>query len=73
MTDQAEPGSRQARAKPVDAARQWTHRACRRTIIDLGRQAGHPADCQDGHAEGCPRLAAAVAAWSASCREEGEQ
>lgn len=36
MTDQAEPGSRQARAKPVDAARQWTRRA----VLDLVRQSG---------------------------------
>jgi len=36
MTDQAEPGRRQARAKPVDAARQWTRRA----VLDLARQSG---------------------------------
>jgi hypothetical protein len=36
MTDQAEPGRRQARAKPVDAARQWTRKA----VLDLIRQSG---------------------------------
>jgi hypothetical protein len=36
MTDQAEPGSRQERAKPVDAARQWT----RRTVLNLVHQSG---------------------------------
>jgi len=36
MTDQAEPGDRQARAKQADAARQQAHRA----VLDLVRQSG---------------------------------
>ena len=41
----------------------WVCPACRSTVIDRSPQAGHLADCEDGHADGCPRLAAAMAAW----------
>ena len=44
----------------------WVCRACRNTVIDHGPQAGHPADSENGHADACPRLAAAVAAWHAA-------
>jgi hypothetical protein len=49
----------------------WVCPACRNTVIDRGPQAGHPADCEDGHADGCPRLAAAVDAWNAARGDEG--
>jgi hypothetical protein len=44
----------------------WTCQHCHATIIDRGPEAGHPTDCEDGHAHGCTRLAAAVATWNAS-------
>jgi hypothetical protein len=43
----------------------WTCRHCHATIIDRGPEAGHPADCEDGHADDCARLASAIAAWAA--------
>jgi hypothetical protein len=49
----------------------WVCPACRDTVIDRGPQAGHPADREDGHADGCPRLATAIAAWSASWDDDG--
>ena len=49
----------------------WVCPACRNTVIDRGPQAGNPADCEEGHASGCPRLAAAVAAWNAAWDDEG--
>lgn len=50
----------------------WACPACRSTVIDHGPQAGHPADCENGHADGCPRLAAAVTAWHAAWDHDGE-
>jgi hypothetical protein len=47
----------------------WTCQHCRATIIDRGPEAGHPAECEDGHADGCGRLAAEVAAWTATWDE----
>jgi hypothetical protein len=44
----------------------WVCLQCRATIIDRGPEAGHPADCEQGHTDDCPRLAAAAAAWTAS-------
>jgi hypothetical protein len=40
----------------------WTCRSCDRPIADRGPIAG-PADDEPGHADNCPRLAAAVADW----------
>ncbi len=42
----------------------WTCRSCDQAISDRGLTAG-PADDELGHADGCPRLAAAVAEWNA--------
>lgn len=50
----------------------WVCPACRRTVLDRGPDAGHPADCEEGHASDCPHLADATAAWNAS-RQEDEQ
>ena len=36
-----------------------------------GTDAGHPEDCEQGHARGCPRLAATVTAWDASWDTDG--
>jgi hypothetical protein len=44
----------------------WTCPACHGTVIDRGPEAGHPQDCEEGHADRCPRLAAAITAWDAS-------
>ena len=49
----------------------WVCPACRNMVIDRGPQAGNPADCEEGHASECPRLAAAVAAWNAAWDDEG--
>jgi hypothetical protein len=51
----------------------WVCLQCRATIIDHGPEAGHPADCEQGHADDCTRLAAAVAAWDASRDDEADQ
>jgi hypothetical protein len=51
----------------------WVCQHCRATIIDHGPEAGHPADCEEGHADGCTRLAAAVTAWAASWDDEATQ
>jgi len=48
----------------------WTC-SCGQTIIDTGPANGHPEDREQGHGEGCTRLAAEIAAWRA--RWEGEQ
>jgi hypothetical protein len=42
----------------------WTCRSCDQAISDRGQVAG-PADDEPGHADGCLRLAEAVAAWDA--------
>jgi hypothetical protein len=42
----------------------WTCRSCDQPIADRGLVQG-PADDEPGHAEHCPRLAAAIAAWDA--------
>jgi hypothetical protein len=42
----------------------WTCRSCDQAITDRGLVGG-PADDELGHAECCPRLAAAVAEWDA--------
>ena len=49
----------------------WVCPVCRSTVIDRGPEAGHPEDCEEGHATGCPRLAADVAAWNASRDTDG--
>lgn len=51
----------------------WVCLQCRATIIDHGPEAGHPADCEQGHADDCTRLAAAVAAWTALWDNEASQ
>ena len=38
----------------------WTCPLCLRIVFDRGPEAGHPADAEPGHAEGCKRLAAAA-------------
>jgi hypothetical protein len=48
----------------------WTCPACGSRITDRGPEAGSPHDCEEGHATGCTRLAATVAAWEAPWAEE---
>ncbi len=43
----------------------WTCPACRGFVLDRGPFGDHPVDGEPGHAEGCERLAAAVAAYEA--------
>lgn len=50
----------------------WVCPECRGTVIDRGPEAGSPADCEEGHASGCRRLATAIAAWDASWEADGE-
>lgn len=47
----------------------WHCTSCDKTISDHGLIAG-PADDEHGHAQGCTRLAAAVAEWDASWEAE---
>ena len=46
----------------------WTCRSCDQHISDRGL-IQHPADDEIGHAENCPRLTAAIAAWDAETAE----
>jgi len=46
----------------------WTCPACRAVVRDRGPCDG-PADDEQGHAGGCPRLSAAIAAWEAQWDE----
>ena len=48
----------------------WTCPACDRTVIDRGPEQGHPEDAEEGHAEGCTRMAAAIAAYDAQWKDE---
>jgi len=48
----------------------WTCPSCRKTVIDYGPETGHPADAERGHAEGCGRFAATVAAWEEQWADE---
>jgi hypothetical protein len=48
----------------------WTCPSCQQVVSDHGPYNGHPADCEPGHAEGCQRLAAAVAAYEAEWDDE---
>jgi hypothetical protein len=43
----------------------WTCQECSELISDHGPSGGNPAEDEPGHAEGCQRLAAAVAEWLA--------
>jgi hypothetical protein len=47
----------------------WRCRSCDQAISDRGLIAG-PADDELGHAEDCPRLAAAIAEWNAGWEAE---
>jgi hypothetical protein len=47
----------------------WICRSCDQAISDRGLIAG-PADDEPGHAQDCPRLAAAVAEWNAGWEAE---
>jgi len=48
----------------------WDCPACRGRVIDYGPYGGHPDDCESGHAEGCQRRAAAIAAYEARWTDE---
>ncbi len=50
----------------------WVCPECHGTVIDRGPEAGSPADCEEGHADGCRRLATAIAVWNASWEDDGE-
>ena len=47
----------------------WTCRSCDQAISDRGLIAG-PTDDELGHADNCPRLAAAIAKWNAGWEAE---
>jgi hypothetical protein len=47
----------------------WRCRSCGQTVSDRGLIAG-PADNEPGHAEDCPRLAAAIAEWDTGWEAE---
>ena len=47
----------------------WRCRACGQAVSDSGLIAG-PADNEPGHAEDCPRLAAAIAEWDTGWEAE---
>jgi len=55
-----DPGSEYARR--YDRTFPWTCPDCRRLVRDQG-PCNAPADDEPGHADGCPRLATAIAAW----------
>jgi hypothetical protein len=43
----------------------WRCPSCGGLVLDYGPEAGHPEDRETGHAGGCERQAAAIAAWDA--------
>jgi hypothetical protein len=43
----------------------WTCQACGEVVSDRGPSGRSPAEDEPGHAEGCQRIAAAVAEWLA--------
>jgi hypothetical protein len=47
----------------------WSCPACGKLIRDHGPETG-PRDAEEGHAEGCTRLAGAVRAWDAQWEED---
>ena len=47
------------------AGLRWTCPECGEVVQDRGASGGNPAEDEPGHAEGCQRLAAAVAEWLA--------
>jgi hypothetical protein len=47
----------------------WTCRSCEHAISDRGLD-NSPADDEHGHADNCPRLAAAIAEWDAGWEAE---
>jgi hypothetical protein len=47
----------------------WTCRSCDQAISDRGLISG-PADDEPGHADDCPRLAAAIAEWNTGWEAE---
>lgn len=46
-----------------DRTTSWRCQSCDEFVIDRGPYNSHPVDCEKGHAEGCQRFAAAIAAW----------
>jgi hypothetical protein len=68
----AEAAYEYATVEPVFGRRSisWVCPACKGTVIDRGPDSGHPADCENGHRTGCPRLDAAIVEWQASWEHE---
>jgi hypothetical protein len=59
------------RARPFETLSfGWTCPSCGGLVRDHGPDAGHPEDSEPGHAPGCGRQAAAVAAWDAQWLDE---
>jgi hypothetical protein len=81
FSDDPEPGLSAAEAAyryaagttPTWRSFAWVCLQCRATIIDRGPDVGHPADCEEGHADDCTRLAATVAAYAAYWDDEAHQ
>jgi hypothetical protein len=49
----------------------WTCPSCLRQVLDHGPEAGgHPSETEEGHADGCARLAAAIDAWNAQWEDD---
>jgi hypothetical protein len=71
-TSPAETAYEYAAGKPLLGRRSlsWVCPACNGTVIDRGPEAGHPADCEEGHRTDCRRLDAAVAKWHALWESE---
>ena len=50
----------------------WRCAACGQLIRDRGPESFHPADVEEGHGDGCSRLAAAIAAWDRQWEDDGD-
>lgn len=48
----------------------WRCPACGKTITDRGPYEAHPGEQEKGHADACPRFAAAMAAYRAQWKDE---
>jgi hypothetical protein len=51
----------------------FTCGACEQAVRDDGPYAGHPLDCEEGHADDCARMTEAVRAWQRAQWGDGDE
>lgn len=70
LVEQSPPAPGRALDRPGSAV--WTCTTCRARVRDTGPFASHPDDCETGHVHDCARRAAALEAWRAQERGDGD-